>query len=282
MQDGRNYLHKTVRTLVYISLILWLLIVTLPMIWLFYSSFKPSVDIMANSWSLPKAFDLRNYSNAWEKFNVGSYFINSLVVVGAALFMTTLVSSMAAYGLTRLKIKGSKFVYSIFILGMIVPTALTLVPLFDLLKKLFLLNSLFGLSLVYVGVSIPFSVLVLYGIFISLPEEVREAAKVDGASEWQTFWHIFLPMARPGIITVAIFNFIGMWNDYLLALVTLIDPEKQTLQLGIANMVVALNYKSDWGTLFATLVLTILPVLLIYAFVHKKVVEGMLMGSVKG
>jgi N-acetylglucosamine transport system permease protein len=179
-------------------------------------------------------------------------------------------------------VRGARAVYFAFIAGMIVPTALTLAPLFELLRGLSLLNSLTGLALVYVAFSIPFSVLMLHGFFASLPEEVREAAIVDGAGEWQTFWHVFLPMARPGLVTVAIFNFLGMWNEYLLALVILVEPQKQTMQLGIANMVVALNYRSDWATLLATMVLAMLPVLAIYAVLHKRVVEGMIMGAVKG
>jgi N-acetylglucosamine transport system permease protein len=202
--------------------------------------------------------------------------------VGSALFGTLLLSAMAAYGLARLRVRGRLPIYYVFVAGMIVPTALTLAPLFGLLRSLSLLNSLTGLALVYVAFSLPFSVLMLHGFFASLPEEVREAAIVDGASEWQTFWHVFLPMARPGLVTVAIFNFLGMWNEYLLALVILIEPEKQTMQLGIANMVVALNYRSDWGTLLATMVLAMLPVLVLYAALHKKVVEGMILGAVKG
>jgi len=189
---------------------------------------------------------------------------------------------MAAYGLARLRPRGGRFFYFVFILGMMVPTALSLAPLFSLMRALSLTNSLTGLSLVYVAFSIPFSVLVLYGFFASLPAALREAAIIDGASEWQTFWHVYLPMARPGMVTVAIFNFLGLWNEYLLGLVLLIDPDKQTLPIGIANMVVALNYRSEWGPLFAAMVQAMVPVLVIYSALHKRVVEGMVMGALKG
>ena len=267
---------------VYFTLGVWFLLVTLPMIWMLYSSFKPDKDIVQNSWSLPKSFYLGNYEAAWTRYSVSGYFINSVVVVGTALFATLLISAMAAYGLAKLRIKGSRYIYILFILGMIVPAALTMAPLFEVLRSLHLLNSLIGLSFVYTAVSIPFSILMLYGFFSSLPVEIKEAAVVDGANEWQIFWEVFFPMARPGLVTVGIFNFLGMWNDYLLSLVTLIDPQKSTLQLGIANMVVAMNYKNEWGALFATMVLTMLPVLIAYSLVHKKIVEGMVLGSVKG
>ncbi|MGD0092720.1 MAG: carbohydrate ABC transporter permease [Planctomycetota bacterium] len=278
-------MRKLLRTLVFLSLGFWFLLVVVPVVWLAYSSFKTTDAIFASPWRPPLSrheATVENYTHAWGKSHVSGYFVNSLATVSSALFGTLLLSAMAAYGLARLRVRGRRAVYYAFVAGMIVPAALTLAPLFELLRSLHLLNSLTGLALVYVAFSIPFSVLMLYGFFASLPEEVREAAVVDGASEWQTFWHIFLPMARPGLVTVAIFNFLGMWNEYLLALVILVDPEKQTLQLGIANMVVDLGYRCDWGTLLATMVLAMLPVLAIYAVLHKRVVEGMIMGAVKG
>ena len=274
--------RRIVRALVFLSLCLWLLLVALPMVWLICSSFKSNRAIFENPWSLPTSLDLTNYAQAWKKSDVGAYFLNSIVTVSAALFATLFLSAMAAYGVARIRVRGRRVAYYVFLLGMIVPSALSLAPLFELLRSLGMLNTLTGLALVYVAFSIPFSVLVLYGFFVSLPEEMHEAAVVDGASEWQTFWHVFLPMVRPGLVTVGIFNFLGMWNEYLLALVLLITPDKQTLPLGIANMVVALNYRSDWGTLFAVMILAMLPVLLAYLVLHKRVVEGMIMGAVKG
>ncbi|MCY3020830.1 MAG: carbohydrate ABC transporter permease [Planctomycetota bacterium] len=277
--------RKLLRALVFVSLAFWFLLVVVPVVWLVYSSFKTNEAIFADPWRPPLSpaeVSVDNYARAWSKSHVGGYFLNSVVTVSSALFGTLLLSAMAAYGLARLRVKGRRVIYYLFVAGMIVPTALTLAPLFELLRSLSLLNSLTGLALVYVAFSIPFSLLMLYGFFSSLPEEVREAAIVDGATEWQTFWHVFLPMARPGLVTVAIFNFLGLWNEYLLALVTLIEPEKQTLQLGIANMVVSMNYRSDWGTLLATMVLAMLPVLVLYAALHKRVVEGMILGAVKG
>jgi len=278
-------MRRLLRALVFLSLSGWFLLVVVPVIWLAYSSLKSNQAIFASPWSPPLSsaeVSLDNYTRAWNKSHVGLYFLNSAVTVSAALFGTLLLSAMAAYGLARLRVRGRLAIYYLFVSGMIVPTALTLASLFGLLRGLCLLNSLTGLALVYVAFSLPFSVLMLHGFFASLPEEVREASIVDGATEWQTFWHVFLPMARPGLVTVAIFNFLGMWNEYLLALVILIEPEKQTMQLGIANMVVALNYRSDWGTLLATMVLAMLPVLALYAALHKKVVEGMILGAVKG
>jgi N-acetylglucosamine transport system permease protein len=275
-------MRRIVKGLIFLVLWAWCLMVVLPMVWLVYNSFKPSKEIFANPWSLPTSPDFGNYALAWAKSNVGVYFLNSVLVVGVALVITLLLSAMAAYGLARMRPRGGRFFYFVFILGMMVPTALSLAPLFSLMRSLSLTNSLTGLSLVYVAFSIPFSVLVLYGFFASLPAALREAAIIDGASEWQTFWHVYLPMARPGMVTVAIFNFLGLWNEYLLGLVLLIDPDKQTLPIGIANMVVALNYRSEWGPLFAAMVLAMVPVLVIYSALHKRVVEGMVMGALKG
>lgn len=275
-------IRRAVKGAVFLVLWVWCLMVVLPMVWLVYNSFKPSKDIFANPWSLPTSPDFGNYALAWAKSNVGTYFLNSVLVVGVALLATLLLSAMAAYGLARLRLRGTRCFYFVFIMGMMIPTALSLAPLFSLMRALSLTNSLTGLTMVYVAFGIPFSVLVLYGFFSSLPGALREAAVIDGAGEWQTFWHVYLPMARPGMVTVAIFNFLGLWNEYLLGLVLLIDPDKQTLPIGIANMVVALNYRSEWGPLFAAMVLAMVPVLVIYSALHKRVVEGMVMGALKG
>jgi N-acetylglucosamine transport system permease protein len=268
--------------LIFLSLAGWLVLVALPLLWLVYSSFKTNQEIFANPWGLPSGLALDNYVRAWRQGSVGRYFFNSLFIVGASLGASLFICSMAAYGLARVRVRGSRIFYLFFILGMISPTALAMAPLFQLMRSLSLLNTFTGLSLVYTAFSVSFSILVLYSFFVTLPEAMREAAIVDGANEWQVFWHVYLPLAKPGLVTVAIFNFLGAWNEYLLALVLIINPAKQTLQVGIANMVVALNYRADWGALFATMTVAILPVLVIYAFLHKQVVEGMLRGAVKG
>jgi N-acetylglucosamine transport system permease protein len=275
-------MRRLIKTAIFLTLWAWCLMVVLPMVWMVYNSFKPSKEIFANPWSLPTTFDFSNYVLAWAKSNVGVYFLNSMLVVGVSLLITLLLSAMAAYGLAVRRFKGGRLLYFVFILGMMIPTALSLAPLFSLMRSLSLVNSLTGLALVYVAFSIPFSVLVLYGFFASLPAAMREASIVDGASEWQTFWYVYLPMARPGVVTVTVFNFLGLWNEYLLGLVLLIDPDKQTLPIGIANMVVSMNYRSEWGPLFAAMVLAMIPVLAIYSALHKRVVEGMVMGALKG
>jgi N-acetylglucosamine transport system permease protein len=275
-------MRRALKILVFLALWVWCALVVLPLVWLVYSSFKPSQAIFAGPWSLPTSFDFSNYILAWAGNSVGAYFLNSVLVVGTALLATLLLAAMAGYGLARLRFRGHRFFYFLFVAGLTVPAALSIAPLFSLMRALGLLNTLSGLALVYIAMSLPFSVLVLYGFFASLPEEMREAATVDGASEWQTFWHVYLPMARPGMVTVAIFTFLGLWNEYLLGLVLLIDQDKQTLPIGIANMVVALNYRSEWGPLFAAMVLAMVPVLILYSVLHKRVVEGMIVGAVKG
>jgi len=275
-------MSRIIKGIIFLALWAWCLMAILPMVWLVYNSFRSSKEIFADPWGLPTALDFGNYVLAWDKSHIGTYFLNSALVVGVSLLVTLLLSAMAAYGLAVMRFKGQRLFYFVFILGMMIPTALALAPLFSLMSSLSMVNSLTGLAMVYVAFSIPFSVLVLYGFFVSLPGAMREAAVVDGASEWQTFWYVYLPMARPGIVTVAVFNFLGMWNEYLLGLVLLIDPDKQTLPIGIANMVVSMNYRSEWGPLFAAMVLAMIPVLAIYSVLHKRVVEGMVMGAVKG
>lgn len=241
------------------------------------------------------AFD--NYRKAWVESHFSRYFFNSLWVTGWSLFGTLAMAAMAAYVLARFEFRGNRWLFMFFISGMMIPAQLLLIPVFfefswlsDLGTQLLqpfglrfqLYDSHFGLILLYIALSLPFTILVLSGFFKSLPGALREAAIMDGCGEYRTFWHVMLPLAKPGMITAAIFNFLGIWNEYIFALVFVNTPDKKTLPLGLASVSIQAQYKTDFGLMFAGLVIVVVPTLLVYVLLQRQLTEGITTGALKG
>jgi N-acetylglucosamine transport system permease protein len=252
-----------------------------PLLWVLVTSLKTGQEIFGSPWSLPKHPQWQNYSNAWREGGIGHYFTNSiLVTVGTLLFLLP-IGAMAAYVFARYPFRGSKALFATFLGGMMFPNFLVIVPLFFLLRDLSLLDTKTGLVIVYVAYSLSFTIFVLTGFFQSLPGELAEAAMIDGCSHAKAFWQVMLPLARPGLLVVGIFNAIGLWNEYVLALVLVPSDENRTLPLGIANLMMVQHYQSDWGALFAGLVIVMLPVMAVYAVFKDKIHQTMLAGAIK-
>ncbi|MGI8923822.1 MAG: carbohydrate ABC transporter permease [Fimbriimonadales bacterium] len=264
------------------GLVLFGLSVVVPLMWVLLTSLKSGPEVFASPWGLPKSPQWQNYSNAWQQAGVGKYFLNSLLVTLGTLLILLPIGAMAAYVLARYPFRGSKTIFGTFLGGMMFPNFLIVVPLFFLLKSMGMLDTKTGLILVYVAYSLSFTIFVLTGFFQSLPNELAEAAMIDGCTHSSTFWRVMLPLAKPGLVVVGIFNAIGLWNEYGLALVLVNSEENRTLPLGIANLVMTQHYQSDWGALFAGLVIVMLPVLMVYWIYRDKIHETMLAGAVKG
>lgn len=266
------------------SLLTWvvLAVVILPFVWIVFNSFKAGADIISRPWSLPSGINFENYVNAWTKSEFGKYFKNSLVTVIGTLALLIPISAMAAYVLAKYPFRGSKTLLTGFSAGMMVPQFLAIVPLFMLAQKLHLYDTRLGLILIYVAFSLPFTIFVLYGFFQVLPDEMMESASLDGASHAQTFWRVMLPLARPGILVALIFNIIGLWNEYSLALVLLADPEKYTMPVGMGRIMMTQQYQGDWGALFAGMVIVMVPLIVIYLAFREKIQATMVAGAVKG
>ncbi|MEW2131789.1 carbohydrate ABC transporter permease [Streptomyces sp. NPDC005435] len=262
-------------------LVIWAILVVLPLAWAVMTSFKDDNSILTSPWSLPTRLHFDNWSRAWTGANMSDYFLNTVLVVGGSLIGTMVLGSMAAYVLARFDFPGNRFVYYLFVGGMSFPVMLALVPLFYVVNNMGLLNTIHGLILVYIAYSLPFTVFFLTAFFRTLPTSVAEAAFVDGASHSRTFFQIMLPMARPGLISVAIFNFLGQWNQYMLPTVLNTDPDKKVLTQGLVQLAVSQGYKGDWSGLFAGLVMAMLPVLAAYIVFQRQVVSGLTAGALK-
>lgn len=273
--------------LIYAVLLGYFLVVVYPMVWLLYTSLKTDKDIFLNPFELPALDNLQwvNFVNAWTKGSFGAYFGNSVFMTVATVTLTVLFSSMAAYALSRFHFRGARPLFFYFLAGLMIPLQLAIVPLFFQMKGMGLLNSRLGLLTVYVAFGMPFSIFILTGFFKSLPSELYESALIDGAGDFRAFWSVMLPLARPGLITVAIFSFLGTWNEFFMAFMFLSGKGSEhlrTLPLGLANITIVSQYHSDWGMAFAGLVLVMLPTLLVYALLQKHLSKGITMGALKG
>ncbi|MCX4790039.1 carbohydrate ABC transporter permease [Streptomyces sp. NBC_01221] len=262
-------------------LIIWAILVVLPLLWAVMASFKTDDSILSTPWSLPDKLHFENWSRAWSQAHMSDYFFNTVVVVGCSLVGTLLLGSMAAYVLARFDFPGNRFLYYLFIGGMSFPIILALVPLFFVMNNMGLLNTRHGLIMVYIAYSLPFTVFFLTSFFRSLPSSVAEAAMIDGASHTRTFFQVMLPMAKPGLISVGIFNFLGQWNQYMLPTVLNTDPNHRVLSQGLVELANSQGYKGDWSGLFAGLVMAMLPVLAAYIIFQRQVVAGLTAGAVK-
>jgi N-acetylglucosamine transport system permease protein len=258
------------------------IVVIYPMVWLISASLKTSLELFTNPWLPTMKPQWSNFLDAWTKANIGRYFINSVFVTAVTMFLILLIGSMAAYALSRFVFKGREILQTAFISGMMFPVFLGIVPLFLLLAKLNMLDNYFGLITVYVAYSLSFTIFVLTGFFKSLPHELAEAGLIDGCSQFTVFWRIMLPLAKPGLIAAGIFNFFGIWNEYPLALVIINTSDLRTLPLGIANLVMQQQYETNWGALFASLVIVMVPSLLVYLFFQRQITEGLTAGALKG
>jgi N-acetylglucosamine transport system permease protein len=251
----------------------WALIVIVPFLWVVLSSFKTTKEILASPFSLPANWRFDNYVHAWTDAGIRQFFLNTIVVVGVALVLVMTLGSMCAYVLARFVFPGVRAIYYLMLAGLTFPIFLAIVPLFFILKNAHLLNTLPGLIMVYVAFALPFTVFFLYAFFKSLPDDVYEAALIDGAGEWRAFLLIMLPMARPGIAAVAIFNFLGLWNQFLLPVALNTDPGRYVLTQGMANFASQAGYAVDFGALFAAVVITVVPVLIVYVIFQRRL-EG--------
>jgi N-acetylglucosamine transport system permease protein len=262
-------------------LVIWAIMVGMPLVWAVMTSFKDDASIFGSPWSLPDKLNFDNWSRAWSQAHMSDYFLNTVLVVGGSLVGTLVLGSMAAYVLARFDFPGNRFIYYLFIGGMSFPIMLALVPLFYVVDNMGLLNTIHGLILVYIAYSLPFTVFFLTAFFRTLPSSVAEAAFVDGASHTRTFFQVMLPMAKPGLISVGIFNFLGQWNQYMLPTVLNTDPDKHVLTQGLVQLAVSQGYKGDWSGLFAGLVMAMLPVLAAYIIFQRQVVQGLTAGALK-
>ena len=263
-------------------LIIYSIIVIYPLIWTVMTSFKSTTEFYANPWALPSSLKLDNYLNALETANLGGYFFNSVLITAASLVLCNSFAFATAYALARFKFPFNNVLKKLYMSALFIPTTFSIIPLFMLLNKMNLLDSMTGLSMAYAASAIPFTIYLLIGFLITISKEYEEAASIDGCSNTGTMVRVILPMAKPGLITITIFNFMAFWNEYVMALSFMTSESKRTLTLGLAYLMEIQRFSTDWGALFAGLVLVMIPTMILYAVLQRKITSGLNMGGIKG
>ncbi|WP_054026052.1 carbohydrate ABC transporter permease [Bacillus sp. FJAT-28004] len=271
------------KLIIYVILILWGISVLYPLIWTLLDSLKNNEQFFLNApWALPEMpLIWSNFSYVWSKYHFDTYFVNSMVITTGSTILALLLSATTAYVLARYKFRGSNALFLLYISSMMVPFVLALIPLFFLMNSLGLINTKLGLIFVYTSSLLAFGIFVLVGFFKSLPKELEEAAIVDGASYYGTFFRVMLPLAQPGLITVGIVNILNIWNEYIVGTILINDPTQYTLPVEIGVMQAEMQYRTEWGPLFAALLITIIPVLIIYIIFQRQIASGITAGAVK-
>jgi ABC-type glycerol-3-phosphate transport system permease component len=255
------------------------LIVVYPLVWMFYTSFKEQWEIFESPFALPATLTFANYAEAWTTGNFGRYFFNSIVVTIPSLVGILFVSALAAFAFARFRFRGRDALFYFILIGIMVPPQAIIIPAFQLVSRLNLINNYASLFFTYLSWC-PVGIFILRAFFLSLPEELLDAAKIDGAGAFRSFWQIALPLAKPALATVAIFYFVWVWNDFLYPLLYLQDDSMSTIPLGL--MLFRGQYQTNWGLQTAALSIATFVPLLFYMLFQDKFVKGMTAGAVKG
>lgn len=256
------------------------LTVLLPVFFLFNSALRETNDFARNPLVLARKPYWNNFSQVWADGSFAIYLKNSLIVTGGSLVLILICAIGAGFVLGRYNFRGQNLIIGFVLTGMLIPAKLAILPLFIQLKWMHLLNSHFGLILVYTAGALPAAIFIMSGFFRALPADLDNAARIDGASEGQLLRRVLVPLVKPGLAIVAIYSAIPIWNDFFLPLVFLQDPSKKTIMQGLTAFFG--EYQSQWGALFAGLTLAALPLIVLYLLLSEQFIKGLTAGAVKG
>ena len=255
------------------------IIILYPIVMMALSGFKTNAEIFSTPFALPKSFNLDNYRVIWSQTDVPRYFVNSVIVTVLSIFFLLVTGTMAAYAISRYRFAGSIMVSLFFLSGLMLPLRLAIIPLFIQLKYLGLVDSLLGLICIYTAMSLPATVFILTGFLRSLPSELEDSARVDGASELRIMVQIMVPLITPALVIAGIYNAVPIWNDFFFPLIFIQSPEWKTLAQGLTAFFG--EYSINYGVLYAGLTLAALPVVIVFIVQSKRFIAGMTAGAVK-
>lgn len=274
---------------IYVAMIVFAISIIVPIIWVFMSSLKSQSDLVSKGpWDLPTEVLWSNFVDAFQKARMGEYFLNSVMVTALSIILLLVIALPASYVLARFKFVGKKFFRAMFMAGLFINTNYIVLPIYVMLfnaeialgiSDIFLNNKIM-LSVIYAATSLPFTIYLLSGYFQTLPKAYEEAALIDGCGYFKTMTKIMIPMARPSIITVILFQFLSFWNEYILAF-TLLDKDNSTLGVGLKFLMADQRSQANLGVMYAGLVIVMVPTLILYILVQKKLTQGMSLGGLK-
>jgi raffinose/stachyose/melibiose transport system permease protein len=267
------------RTLTHGVLLAYALIAVAPVLFILLASLKSTPAFFGAPFGFPKPLVWSNYSNAWNQGDLLSAFRNSLTIAVISIAVSTIVASWAAFAVVRLRPRFPAAVQLLFVVGLLVPAPVLVIPMFILMKWLHLIGSIAALVVPYVGLLIPLAFLIYVHFIKTIPESLGEAARIDGASQWQVFWRIEFPLLRPATMTVIILNTIFVWNDFLLPLVLGTQNSLHTLPVAVVGFFGV--YSTAWGLVFASVVMSALPVVVLYVLFNRRFVDGVTAGAIR-
>ncbi|RGX91889.1 carbohydrate ABC transporter permease [Roseburia sp. OF03-24] len=268
------------KIVIYIFLVLMAFLYLAPLVWMFFVSLKTNTEIFKSPFALPEEIQLGNFIFAWTAGKLGIATLNSAIVCVTALILNIIIGCMASFALGRLRFKISGAVMTYFLIGMMVPIHCILIPLFKTFSNIHLYNSLLGLIIPYTVVSLPTTIFIMTGFFKNMPNEMCEAACIDGCSIYKIFTSIALPLSKTGIFVTALMAFVGNWNELLLAMVFISDDAKKTLPVALSKFVGP--YNTNYTQMFAAIIIAILPTIIVYCCFSNQIVDGLTAGAVKG
>lgn len=264
------------------ALLVWSVTILFPVVWVFYESLRTNREFFLDVWKFPETFHWENYRNAWVKYNIGPALLNTLYYVGVSLILGTLLTTLNAFVLTRMEFKGRKLVWAVIMFSLFLPGINALIPQYVVMRSLHLTNSLTGIIVLDVLSESVFYLMLLGGFMQSLPKEMEESAFMDGASLLQVFARIIFPLSMPGIATVAIFKFLGLYNNFLGPFIYLSDQNKYTIGVNMYQANMMMQYTADWVTLFAGVIIAMIPSVAAFLLFKRLIIEGATLGAVKG
>ena len=280
MRKAGKKKSKISTKIIYVFLSILAVLYLLPLLWVVYVSLKDDKTLFVSPWALPEHLMIENYSFAWTAGKLGVATLNSAIVCGVTLLLCLLVGSMAAFAIGRMRWKLSGAMMTYFLTGMMIPVHCILIPVFTRFSKMHLTNSLTGLILPYLTLSLPITIFIMTGFFQSLPNELFESACIDGCSIYRSFTHIALPLARTGLFVTGVMTFVANWNELLLAMVFISDDNKKTLPVSLSKFVGP--YNTNYSQMFAAIVIAIIPTIVVYCMFSNQIVDGLTAGAVKG
>ena len=253
-----------------------------PVLWNVFASLKSNSEFMENPYSIPQGFEIENYARAFEATNIPINFANSILSVIVLLTVVVICVIPCSYVLARYKFFGSSLILAVFMAGIFIKGNYIMTPLFMQMRSLGMTNKIIPYAILIAVTQFSFSIFLMVGFMKTIPIDYEEAARIDGCGNFRILTQIIFPMAKPGIMTVCMLSAMAIWNDYPLALVMLTDPKKMTLSIGIADLYVRIGYRTDWGALFAALVIVLIPTIAAFAVGQRYLIQGVGAGGVKG
>jgi raffinose/stachyose/melibiose transport system permease protein len=279
-EGGQSILVMAGKALTYLVIVAFSAMVVFPLVAMVFGSFKTQFEFYSNPWGLPSSLNWGNYTYAWQQAQIPRFIVNSVIVAVATVALTLVLASCAAYGFSTFRFRGGRALFLMFVLLLIVPVPVGIIPLYVIVVRLHLVDTYGALILPYTAGSLPLSIFLLRSFFQSIPQELTDAARMDGCSHVAAFVRIIIPISKPGLATVTILTFLNAWNEFFLALIFIHNPNLMTLPLGLQAFF--FQYSVQWNYLFAALSISIVPIVVVYLAMQRQFIAGLTAGAVRG